>query len=63
MNRAKKEEKKRGKPYPSAPLSEEQWTELMNYYEDTTKDERLKESLAPRIRALEERIKELKDET
>ena len=63
MNRAKKEEKKRGKPYPSAPLYEREWFDLINYYEDTTKDERLKESLAPRIRALEERINELKSET
>jgi hypothetical protein len=61
-NRTKKEEKKRGKPYPTKTLPEEKWNELVNYYEDTTHDERLKESLAPELKKMEKRIKELKKE-
>lgn len=62
MNRYKKEEKKRGKPYPTRTLSEEEWQELMNYYEGTTREERLKDSLAPKIKEMEKKIKEVKEE-
>lgn len=36
-NRVKKEEKKRGKPFPSNQLSESQWFELINAYEEKRK--------------------------
>lgn len=62
MNRAKKEELKRGKPFPTKTLTQEEWNELVNYYEDKNKYERLKESLAPELRKLDERSKELKKE-
>lgn len=61
-NREKKEEKKRGKAYPTKRLSQDEWNDLINYYEDTTYDERLKENLAPELSKMEKRIKELKEE-
>ena len=60
MNRMKKEELKRGKPYPTKTLSEKEWNELINYYEDTTYTERLRASLAPNLRELDRKIAKLK---
>ena len=69
MNRYDKEEKKWNKKNPDRlkkikeqePMSEEEWSELMNHYE-RSKYERLKESLTPFFRWLDRRSKELKGE-
>lgn len=45
---------------PPAPTAGMNWDQLMNYYEDTNEHERRQASLAPQIRALDERAKALK---
>lgn len=59
MNRYKKEEKRRGKKFPTVKFSEEEFNELLNYYDDTTESERRKESLAPELRKIDELAKKL----
>ena len=53
-NRFKREEKKRGKPFPTYTMSEEEWFKLINRYEDMSQDERLKETLVPKIKRIDE---------